>query len=125
MCLCYCVLGFAAHSNISGDDSDCEESGCNYDRYDFMGYGTDLEEWAERVFRLVPRHYIMPTLFFERCCEDFIYSILSDTYFLLYSFCEILSISHWAPMSAWFYVIVQTYFTTCYIYVQSAHGSSF
>ena len=44
MCLRYCVLGFPAHSNISGDDSDCEDDGYDYDRYDFMGYGTDFEE---------------------------------------------------------------------------------
>ena len=47
MCLCYCVLGFAAHSNISGDDSDCEDDDYDYDRYDFMGYGTDFEECAD------------------------------------------------------------------------------
>ena len=50
MCLCYCVLGFAAYSNISGDDSNCEDSGCDYDIYDFMGYGTDLEEYADEFF---------------------------------------------------------------------------
>ena len=50
MCLCCCVLGFAAHSNISGDDSDCKDDGYDYDRYDFMGYGTDLEECADGLF---------------------------------------------------------------------------
>ena len=50
VCLCYCVLGFAAHSNISGDDSDCEDFGCDYDRYDFMGYDMDLEECADEFF---------------------------------------------------------------------------
>ena len=40
MCLRYCVLGFAAHSIISGvdisDDDCCMDDECN----DFMGYGT-------------------------------------------------------------------------------------
>ena len=47
MCLRYCVLGFAAHSNISGDDSDCEDDSYDYDRYDFLGYGMDFEECAD------------------------------------------------------------------------------
>ena len=47
MYLCYCVLGFAAHSNISGDDFDCKDDGYDYDRYDFLGYGTDLEEYVD------------------------------------------------------------------------------
>ena len=47
MCLCYYVLGFATHSNISGDDSDCEDGNYDYDRYDFLGYGTDFEECAD------------------------------------------------------------------------------
>ena len=41
MCLCYCVLGFAAHSNISGDDSDCGYPS-DMDLYDYLGYGTDF-----------------------------------------------------------------------------------
>ena len=47
MCLCYCILGFAAHSIISGvdcasdDDEDC---------YDYMGYGTDYEESADEYY---------------------------------------------------------------------------
>ena len=49
MCLHYCVLGFTAHSNISGDDSDCEDDAYDYDRYDFMGYGTDFEECADEL----------------------------------------------------------------------------
>ena len=49
MCLCYCVLGFVAHSNISGDDSDCEDDSYDYDRYDFLGYGTDFEECADEL----------------------------------------------------------------------------
>ena len=44
MCLRYCVLGFAAHSNISGDDSD---DSYDYDHYDFLGYDTDFEECAD------------------------------------------------------------------------------
>ena len=49
MCLRYCVLGFAAHSNISGDDLDldCEDDGYDYDRYDFLGNDTDFEECAD------------------------------------------------------------------------------
>ena len=47
MCLCYYVLGFAAYSNISGDDLDGEDDGDDYDRYDFLGYGTDFEECAD------------------------------------------------------------------------------
>ena len=49
MCLCYYVLGFAAHSNISGDDSDCEDDNYDYDRYDFLGYGMDFEECANEL----------------------------------------------------------------------------
>ena len=45
MCLRYCVLGFAAHSIISGTDcafdDDCLDDD---DRYDYLGYGTDYEE---------------------------------------------------------------------------------
>ena len=41
MCLCYCALGFAAHSIIlgvdCGSDDDCS---MDDDRYIFMGYGT-------------------------------------------------------------------------------------
>ena len=47
MCLRYYVLGFAAHSNISGDG---EDDGYDYDRYDFLGYGTDFEECADKLF---------------------------------------------------------------------------
>ena len=47
MCLRYCVLGFAAHSVISGDDLDFEDIGYDYDRYDFLGYGTNIEECAD------------------------------------------------------------------------------
>ena len=45
MCACVTiVLGFAAHSIISGTDSDagdCSED----DRYDSLGYGSDFEEF--------------------------------------------------------------------------------
>ena len=45
VCACVTVvLGFAAHSIISGTDSDagdCSED----DRYDSMGYGSDFEEF--------------------------------------------------------------------------------
>ena len=38
------VLGFAAHSIISGTDSDAED--CSEDdRYDGLGYGSDFEEF--------------------------------------------------------------------------------
>ena len=44
MCLRYCVLGFAAHSIISGtgnaSNDDCLD---DEDRYDYMGYGSDYE----------------------------------------------------------------------------------
>ena len=70
MCLCYCVLGFAAHSFISGDDSDCEDSGCDYDRYDYMGYGTDLEEYADE-FSISPETLYYGYSIFKRCCKDF------------------------------------------------------
>ena len=47
MYLRYCVLGFAAHSFISGidcaSDDDCLDDD---DRYDYLGYGTDYEECA-------------------------------------------------------------------------------
>ena len=49
MCLCYCVLGFAAHYDISGDDSDCEDDSYDYDRYDFLGYGTDFKKCADEL----------------------------------------------------------------------------
>ena len=49
MCLCYCVLGFAAHSNISGDDSDFEYPS-NMDPYDQMRYGIDLEECVDEFY---------------------------------------------------------------------------
>ena len=48
MCLCCCVLGFAAHSFISGtdcaSDDDCLD---DEDRYDYLGYGTDYDEYAD------------------------------------------------------------------------------
>ena len=48
MCLRYCVLGFAAYSIISGVDcvsnDDCF---MDDDRYDFMAYGTDIEDCAD------------------------------------------------------------------------------
>ena len=50
MYLRYCVLGFAAHSIISGDNSNSEDAGYDYDRYDFMGYGTDFEECADEFY---------------------------------------------------------------------------
>ena len=50
MCLCYCVLGFAAHSIISGVDCDSKDDCCfDEDRNDYMGYGTDLEECANEL----------------------------------------------------------------------------
>ena len=52
MCLCYCVLGFAAHSFISGvdcaSDDDCYDD--VKDRYDYMGYETDFEECADEYY---------------------------------------------------------------------------
>ena len=47
MCLRYYVLGFAAHSIISGVDYDFVDD-CldDYDCYDYMGYGTYFEECA-------------------------------------------------------------------------------
>ena len=54
MCLHYCVLGFAAHSIISGvdcvsDDDFFLDDDCfmDDDRYHFMGYGTYFEECAD------------------------------------------------------------------------------
>ena len=47
--LCCCVLGFAAHSNISGDGSDCDYPS-DMDPYDYLGYGTDFEECADEFF---------------------------------------------------------------------------
>ena len=48
MCLRYCVLGFVAHSIISGVDylsyDDCF---MDDDYYVFMGYGTNFEECAD------------------------------------------------------------------------------
>ena len=48
MCLRHCVLGFTAHSIISDDDSNFEDAGYDYDRYDFLGYDTDFEECAHK-----------------------------------------------------------------------------
>ena len=52
MCLCYCVLGFAAHSFISGvdcvSDDDCYDDA--EDRYDYLGYGSDFEECADEYY---------------------------------------------------------------------------
>ena len=48
MCLRYCVLGFAAHSIISGVDClSVDDCFLDDDGYDFMGYGTDFEECAD------------------------------------------------------------------------------
>ena len=48
MCLCYCGLGFAAYSIISGvdciSDDDCF---MDDDRNVFLGYGTDFEECVD------------------------------------------------------------------------------
>ena len=49
MCVRYYVLGFAAHSIISGDDSNYEDVWYDYDRYDFLGYGMDIEECADEL----------------------------------------------------------------------------
>ena len=47
--MCYCVLGFVAHSIILGDDSDYEYRS-DMDPYDQMGYGTDLEECVDEFY---------------------------------------------------------------------------
>ena len=48
MWLCCCVLGFAAHSFISGtDDASDDDFLDDEDRYDYLGYGTDFEECAD------------------------------------------------------------------------------
>ena len=45
MCACVTVvLGFAAHSIISGTDSDTEDC-FKDDRYDSLGYDSDFEEF--------------------------------------------------------------------------------
>ena len=45
VCACVTVvLGFTAHSIISGTDSDAEDCSEDY-RYDNMGYGSDFEEF--------------------------------------------------------------------------------
>ena len=49
MCLCYCVLGFATHSIILGDDSEFEYPS-DVDPYDYMGYGTDFEKCADEYY---------------------------------------------------------------------------
>ena len=51
MCLCYYVLGFAAHSTILGVDCDSEDDCCFDDdnHYDFLGYGIDFEECADEL----------------------------------------------------------------------------
>ena len=49
MCVCVTVvLGFAAHSIISGTVCSSDDDGLDDDdRYDYLGYGTDYEESAE------------------------------------------------------------------------------
>ena len=49
MCLCYCVLGFAAHSIISGIDSDCEYPS-DRDPYNYMGYDTDFKDSTDKNY---------------------------------------------------------------------------
>ena len=49
MCLCYYILGFAAYSIISGDDSDYEYP-FDMNPYDQMGNSTDLEECADEFY---------------------------------------------------------------------------
>ena len=50
MCLYYCILGFIAHFIILGVDCDSDDDCCfDEDRYNYMGYGTDLEEWANEL----------------------------------------------------------------------------
>ena len=49
MCLRYCVLGFAADSNISGDDTDCKDDCYDYDHYHFLGNAMDFEECADEL----------------------------------------------------------------------------
>ena len=52
MCLRYCVLGFAAHSIISGVDCASDDDCCDddEDRYDYLGYGTEYEECADEYY---------------------------------------------------------------------------
>ena len=61
MCLCYCVLGFATHSIISSVDCDSNDDYLDDDdRYDYMGYGTDLEECAnEFIDRMRDIAYVL------------------------------------------------------------------
>ena len=47
MRLCYCILGFTAHSIISGGDSDCDYPS-NVDLYDYLGCSMDFEECADK-----------------------------------------------------------------------------
>ena len=47
MCLRYCILGFAAHSIISGVDCVTDDDYfMDDDNYVFLSYGTDFEECA-------------------------------------------------------------------------------
>ena len=49
MCLCYCILGFTAHSIISGTDYASDDDYLDdEDRYDYLGYGTNYEECADK-----------------------------------------------------------------------------
>ena len=51
MCLRYRILGFTAHSIISGVDCDFEyECLDEDDRYDCMGYDTDFEEFVNEFY---------------------------------------------------------------------------
>ena len=49
VCLCYCILGFVAHSIILGtysDANDCDEN----DNYDSLGYGSHFEEFLDECY---------------------------------------------------------------------------
>jgi len=52
MCLCYYILGFAAHSFILGVDYTSNDDCCDdvEDRYDYLGYNSDFKECADEYY---------------------------------------------------------------------------
>ena len=74
MCLRYCVLGFTAHSIISGDDSHYEDAGYDYDRYDFLVMAQTsrsvLISFSTRLMTLLFYAYL-----FRELCEDICFEV--------------------------------------------------
>ena len=80
MCLCYDVLGFAAHCFISGDDFDCDYPS-DMDLTITLGMArTSRSAQTSSSIRLETLYDAYPV--FECCCEDF-YLLYFERYILL------------------------------------------